>query len=158
MSENNTSPTIFVRENTLMPAGLGIESEPFLPGWRAVKNLNGRELGRKIESAKWNYFYLAGPIRTTVIGREGWATLRTALKRVLAKQQTQNYNSLEITKVTPRRVLGVPFLSISAHSRHIQEGMDLVPTEDFRLKEAADLPTTPLATIVFGSAEKVHQE
>jgi len=158
MSENNTSPTIFVRENTLMPAGLGIESEPFLPGWRAVKNLNGRELGRKIESAKWNYYYLASPIRTTVIGREGWATLRTALKRVLAKQQTQNYNSLEITKVTPRRVLGVPFLSISAHSRHIQEGMYLVPTEDFRLKEAADLPTTPLATIVFGSAEKVHQE
>jgi hypothetical protein len=158
MSENSTSPTIFVREKTLVPAGLAIESESFLPGWRAVKGLNGREIGRKIESAKWNYFYLAGPIRTTVIGHEGLATLRKALKRVLAKPQTRNYNSLEITKTTSRRVLGVTLLSISAHARHIQEGMYLVPIDDFRLKEAVDPPTTPLATIVFGSIEKVHQE
>jgi hypothetical protein len=157
MSEN-TSPNIFIRENTLGPAGLAIESESFLPGWRAVKNLNGRELGHKIESAKWNYFYLAGPIRATVIGRETLATLRKGLKRVLAKQQTQNYNSLEITKITSRRFLGVPFLSISAHARHIQEGMYLVPIQGFRMKDAAELPTTPLATIVFGSVEKVHQE
>jgi len=158
MSENNTSPTIFIREKTLVPTGLAIESEPFLAGWRAVKNLNGRELGRKIESARWNYFYLAGPIRTMVIGREGLATLRRALKRVLAKQQTQNYNSLEITKITSSRWFGVPFLSISAHARHIQEGMYLVPVDDFRRKDAPDPPTTPLATMVFGSVEKVHQE
>jgi hypothetical protein len=157
MSENS-SPNIFIRENTLVPAGLAIESESFLPGWRAVKNLNGRELGRKIESAKWNYFYLAGPIRTTVIGREGLATLRRALERVLAKQQTQSYNSLEVTKTTSRRFLGVSFLSISAHSRHIQEGMYLLPVDDFRLKDAPGPPTAPLATMVFGNVEKVHQE
>jgi hypothetical protein len=48
MSANNNSGTIFSREKTLLPAVLSIESEAFLPSWRAVRNLNGYELGRKI--------------------------------------------------------------------------------------------------------------
>jgi len=55
------------------------------------------------------------------------------VKRVLAKQEKQ-FNSLEITRVVSRRFLGIPFmLSIAAHSRHIQQGICLVPTKDFVL-------------------------
>ena len=71
MSENKTSPTIFIRENTRLPASVVLESEVFLPGWKSVKSLDGRELGRKIENAKWNYFYLAGPVKATVLGAMG---------------------------------------------------------------------------------------
>jgi hypothetical protein len=158
MPENKSSPTIFIRENTRLPASVTLESETFLPGWRSVKNLDGRELGRKIENAKWNYFYLAGAMKTTVLGSESLGTLRRAVQRVLAKKQSQNFNSLEITKIISRRVLGVPYLTISAHSRHIQEGMYLVPVENFRLKDASDLTATPMPTMVFGNVEKVHQE
>jgi hypothetical protein len=77
---------------------------------------------------------------------------------VLAKKQSQRYNSLEIAKIISKRFLGVPYLTISAHSRHIQEGMYLAPVEDFRLREASDLTTTPKTTIIFGSVEKAHQE
>jgi len=158
MSENKPAPTIFIRENTRLPAGVTLESETFLPGWRSVQNLNGRELGRKIENAVWNYFYLAGALKATVLGRESLATLRKAVQRVLAKKPSQNYNSLEISKITSKRFLGVPYLTISAHSRHIQEGMYLVPVKDFRLRTRADGTSTPLAAITFGAAKKVPQE
>jgi hypothetical protein len=158
MSENKPAPTIFIRENTSLPAGLTLESETFLTGWRSVRNLDGRGLGRKIENARWNYFYLAGPLKATVLGRESLATLRKAVERVLAKKESQNYNSLEISKTISRRFLGVPYLTISAHSRHIQEGMYLVPVKDFRLGARADVTTTPLPAIVFAAAKKVPQE
>jgi hypothetical protein len=158
MSEKIASPTIFVKENTLLPAGLALQSEAFLPGWRSVTKLDGRQLGRKIELAKWNFFYLANPIKTMVLGREGLPSLRRAVKRVLAKQQNQSFNSLEITKIISKRILGVPYLSISAHFRHIQEGMYLVSAKDFRLRDPSATPSAPPATTVFGSSEKVLQE
>jgi hypothetical protein len=55
------------------------------PGWRSVRNLNGCELGRKIQKANWNFFYLADAIRTIVLGRQGQKTARRALGQIVAK-------------------------------------------------------------------------
>jgi hypothetical protein len=66
--------TILIRDNTLLPAGLAVESEVFLPGWRVVKNLDGYGLGQKIEEAKWNFFYLAGEVMVIILGRQGPST------------------------------------------------------------------------------------
>jgi hypothetical protein len=133
MSVTNMAGTTLIRENTLLPAGLTIESEIFLPGWRVVKDLDGSALARKVEDANWNFFYLASESRATVFGRDRPEALRKAVKRILAKQEKQ-FNSLEITKVVSKRFLGIPFmLSIAAHSRHIQQGICLVPAKDFVL-------------------------
>jgi hypothetical protein len=136
MSDINRTRTIFIEEDTPLPAALSIESEAFLPGWRVVKNLDRYALARKIEDANWNFFYLAGETRATVLGRDRPATLRRAVKCVLAKQEEQKskFNSLEITKVVSNRFLGIPFMSVTAHSRHIQEGIGLVPAKDFVLR------------------------
>ena len=139
MLANNTSRTILIREKTHLPAGLSIESEAFLPGWRVVKNLDGYGLGRKIEEAKWNFFYLVGEIGAIALGPEGLGTLRRAVKCVLAKQEGQKFNSLEITKVVSKRFLGIPFMSVTAHFRHIQQGICLVPTKNFVLR----IPAAP---------------
>ncbi len=119
-----------------MPATLSIETEAFLPGWRVVKNLDRCALARKIEGANWNFFYLAGETRATVLGRDRPETLCRAIKCVLAKQEEQKskFNSLEITKVVSKRFLGIPFMSVTVHSRHIQEGIGLVPAKDFVLR------------------------
>jgi len=127
MPDTRRARTIFIREDTPLPANLSIESETFLPGWRAVRNLDGYELGRKIEEAKWNFFYLAGEIRATLLGRDLPETLRRAVKCVLAKREGQKFNSLEITKIVSKRFLGIPFMSVTAHSRHIQQGIGLAP-------------------------------
>jgi len=126
--------TIFIKEDTPLPANLPIESEVFLPGWRVVKNLDRSTLARNIEGANWSFFYLAGEIRATVLGRDRSGTLRRAVKCVLAKQEGQNLNSLEITKVVSKRFLGIPFMSVTAHSRHIQQGIGLALAKDLGLR------------------------
>jgi hypothetical protein len=140
MSANNTYGTILIRDNTLLPAGLTVESESFLPGWKAVKNLDGYGLARKMEDAKWNYFYLAGVTRTMVLGHEGPETMRRAVRSALAKLDRLKFNSLEITNVVSKRFLGIPFTSVAIHSRHIQEAIGLVPTKEFVLSMPAPVP------------------
>ncbi|MGB2590930.1 MAG: hypothetical protein WBG02_17305 [Candidatus Acidiferrum sp.] len=152
MSANNNSGIILIKQGTLLPPGLVIETEGFLPGWNVVKNLDRRGLTRKIENACWNFFYLAGPIKATVIGRDRPAALRWAVKRVLARREGQSLNSLEITKIVSRRFLLIPFLSITAYSRHIQEGISLVPAKSFVLRMPAEAPSDKLAAKKFAVA------
>jgi hypothetical protein len=132
MSKIDRTRTVFFREGTPLPITLSMGSERFLPGWRIVKNLDRQALTREIEQANWNFFYLAGEIRTTVFGREGVGTLRRAVKRIVAKQDGQSFrfNSLEITKIASKWFLGIPLLSVTAHSRHIQLGIALIPAKD----------------------------
>ncbi len=150
MPDTIKTGTILIQEGTLLPTGVPIESDVFIPGWRVVRNLDGYGLGRKIHEANWNFFYLAGEIKTTVVGREGVEALRGAVKQILAKRTGQKFNSLEIMKVVSRRFLGVPYLSVSAHSRHIQQDISLVPTKDFVLR----MPMPPTAVVTHPGSEQ----
>ncbi len=150
MSSINRSRTVFIREDTPLPTTLAIESEAFLPGWRVVKNLDRQALTREVEGAHWNFFYLAGEMRATVFGREGLGALRRAVKCVLAKQEGQKFNSLELTKIVSKRFLGIPFMSVAAHSRHIQQGVGLVPAKDLVLRMP---PTAPKSRLDSGGEQ-----
>jgi len=156
MSETKKSGTILLKEDTALPASLSIESEAFLPGWRVVRNLDRSVLARNIEAAKWYFFYLAGEMKTTVIGRDRPGTMRRAVKRILAKRGEEKFNSLEITEVVSRRFLGIPFTSCAAHFRHIQERVALVPTKDHVLSipavaSGAEVPTREFKALVASS-------
>jgi hypothetical protein len=132
MTQIDRTGTVFIREGTPLPTELSMESDRFLPGWRTLKNLGRQAVTREIEGAGWNFFYLAGEIRTIVFGGDGVGTLRRAVKRILARQEGQSFrfNSLEITKIALKRFLGIPLLRVSAHSRHIQLGIALIPAKD----------------------------
>lgn len=134
MPDLTGTTTIFVRDDAALPMTFSMQSQAFLPGWRAVKDLDRQTLAREVERANWNLFYLAGETRATVFGRKGLGALRRAVKCVLAKQRGRTFNSLEVTKVVSRRFLGFPFLSVTVHSRHIQQDGGLVPGKDFVLK------------------------
>jgi hypothetical protein len=158
MSPNTTSATILIREGALLPAGLVLDTEAFLPGWRAVQNLDGHGVSRKIAEAKWNFFFLAGAISATAIGREGPATLRRAIKLILAKQPSRKYNALQIAKAVPKSFLGIPYVRVSANSRHIQEGMYLVPAQDFRVRDAVVVPPAHAQALASGHEEKAQPQ
>ncbi|MGC1613852.1 MAG: hypothetical protein WA736_04130 [Candidatus Acidiferrum sp.] len=158
MSANIISATIFIKENTRLPSGLALESEAYLPGWRAVQKLDGHAVAYRIERSEWNFFFLAGAIHTTVLGGKGPGTLRRAVQSLLAKRPGKNYNSLQITRVVSRRFFGIPFASVSAHSRHIQEGMYLVPAKDFRMRQAAAAPLAAVPSRGSHEDEMAHPE
>jgi hypothetical protein len=133
VSDSIGAGRIFLREGTLLPEALKLESEPYIPGWRSVKNLDGRELGRKIHEAGWTFFCLAGEIHVTAFGFDEQKAVRRAIARILASPKSEKFNSLEIARVMSapsRRFLGVTHVTLSARSRHIQESMFLLTAKN----------------------------
>ena len=155
MSDINRARTIFIKEDTPLPATLSIKTEAFLPGWWVVKNLSYQALTREVEGANWNFFYLAGEIRATVFGGDGLRAFRRAVKCVLARQEGQKFNSLELTKIVSKRFLGIPFMSVAANARHIQKDIGLVPAKNFAKTNSIKIAAKARLD---GRAQKRHAE
>ena len=132
MADMIKTGSILIKDGTFLPDALRFESEPFARGWRLVKNLDGYGLNRRIDEAGWTFFCLAGDIKTTIFGYGGQKGVRRAVKRILARLKSEKFNSLEITHVASKRFLGVPYVSISARSRHIQESIFLSRAKDLQ--------------------------
>jgi hypothetical protein len=117
--------TIFIREGTPLPEALLLKSQPYMPGWRLVEDLNSSALGRKIHDAGWTFFSLAYEAKATVFGIDGKKMVRRAIERVLSNPEWEKFNSLQIMGVASfasRRFFGIRHVTVSAQSRHIQEG------------------------------------
>ncbi len=139
MAETIKAGTILIKDGTLLPDALQFESEPCATGWRLVKNLDGYGLGRKIHEAGWTFFCLAGEIKATVFGFDGQKTVRRAVKRILTNLKSEKFNGLEIMKVQAKRFLGLPYASVCAHSRHLQENAFLLRAKDHQEWDRAKL-------------------
>jgi len=139
MAETIKMGTILIKDGTVLPEALQVESEPCAPGWRLVKKPDGYGLGRKIHAAGWTFFCLAGEIKATVFGLGGQKTVRRAVKRILAKLRSEKFNGLEITQVEAKRFLGLPYARVCAHSRHIQENAFLLQSKDHQEWDRAKL-------------------
>jgi hypothetical protein len=66
---------------------------------------------------------MAGSIRANAFGFERQKMVNAALKRVIASVQLQRCNCLEIDDVATHSFLGIPYITVSAHARHIQKRM-----------------------------------
>ena len=139
MAETIKTGTILIKDGTFLPDALQFESEPCATGWRLVKNLDGYGLGRKINEAGWTFFWLAGEIKATVFGFDGQKTVRRAVKRISTNLKSEKFNGLEITQVEAKRFLGLPYASVCAHSRHIQENAFLLQAKDHQEWDRAKL-------------------
>lgn len=108
-----------------MPQLLGLEIEPCFGEWSLVKVLDGFALDRKISAAGWDFFFMAAEVKAMFFGSLGAAKIQSALKRIVAKVDQQHFNGLEVTAIVARRFLGVPYVTVSAHSRHMQQSCNL---------------------------------
>ncbi|MFZ0200320.1 MAG: hypothetical protein WB523_09070 [Candidatus Sulfotelmatobacter sp.] len=120
--------TILMKDWPVMTQRLGVESEPCSGEWSLLKVLDGFTLDRKIHAAGWNFFFMAGEVKVTFLGSLGAVKIQDALKRILEKVKQQEFNALEVTQIVARRFLGVPYVTVSAHSRHMQQSCYLSST------------------------------
>ena len=125
MEEKIKTGTLLIADGATLPESMQLETEPYAYGWRLVKNFDIKEFRQIINQAGWNFFYIAGAIETSAFGSDEKKTTRKAIKQLMAKLRSKNFNCLEITQVESRRSLGVPYVSVSAHSRHIQKSIVL---------------------------------
>jgi hypothetical protein len=113
--------TILMKEWPGMNQLLGLESEPCSGEWSLLKVLDGFTLDRKVHAAGWNFFFMAVEVKVMFFGSVGAVKIQNALQRILEKVKPQHFNGLEVTQIVARRFLGVPYVTVSAHSRHMQQ-------------------------------------
>ena len=106
-----------------------LETEPCLENWNLIKTLDGISLDGKIRAAGWNFFFMAAEVKVMFFGVLGTAKIQNALQRILAKVKQQHFNSLEVTGIVASHFLGVPCVTVTAHSRHMQPGCYLDSAE-----------------------------
>jgi hypothetical protein len=127
--------TILMKDWPRMTQLLGLESEPCSGHWSLIKALDTFALDRKIHAAGWNFFFMAGEVKVTFFGSMGAKKIQNALQRLLGKVREQDFNCLEVTGIVVKRFLGVPYTSVSAHSRHIQQSSYLDSAEARRTSQ-----------------------
>ena len=125
MADTISQGTILIRSDALLPRSMHLGSRQFAEGWRRVAAEDRRELDRQIKDAGWTFFYLAGEIKAHAFGHDEKAVLR-AIERILAGPESEKFNCLEITSWKTMRFLRMPFVTLTAHARQIQEGATLL--------------------------------
>jgi len=73
--------------------------------------------------AGWSVFYLAGSVRATAFGFDRPKSIHSALGRLTAGAAAKNCNGIEIDEIAGHSFLGIPWISVSAHSIRIQKGL-----------------------------------
>jgi hypothetical protein len=122
--------TILIKDGTVFPEALRLDSALYSTGWRSFTGLDGHAVDRKTRDAGWTFFYLAGESRASVLGGEGQDTVRRAIKQILAGLKTKKFNSLEITRVVFKHFLGIPYATVSYHRRNMQKSIFLSGSGD----------------------------
>ena len=129
--------TIMMQTGTFIPESLRVEAEPYWHAWKMISSADGDLLERELRKAGWNFFFLAETVQAMVWGHCGVRTVRRAVRRVLAKVNLSNFNCVELTEITQRRFLGIPYVHVSAHSRHIQKSSTIQSLVERNQAEAA---------------------
>jgi hypothetical protein len=112
---------ILIAEGTPMPHSMRLQGSPDSNGWQSVECADRGDFERNINRAGWIFFLMADEIKATVFGFDRGKALRSAIERIIASVKFQKCNSLQITEVTAKSFLKLPYVSVSARSRHIQE-------------------------------------
>jgi hypothetical protein len=118
------SGSILIEKDAVHPRCFHLEDDSSPHAWMTVKhNLSSHQLEEELARSGWTFFFMAGAIRKIAFGFDRAKMIHAALKRLIAGVRTDKYNCLEIDAVTMHSFLGIPYVSVSAHARHIQRGM-----------------------------------
>ena len=121
MTDAISMGSILIEKGARMPESLRLEGKPYSSSWRSVSNLDLDGLDTAIQQAGWTFFFMAGEIKITAFGFDKERAVRRAVKRVITNVELHKCNCVEFTEVSAKSFLGMPYVNVSAHSRHIQE-------------------------------------
>jgi len=143
--------TILIKEGIHLPESLPLESAPYVKGWRLVKNSSSSEIDRKLSEVGWTFFFMAGEISALAFGSDSEKTTRRAVRKVIANMKPDKFNSLEVSRVAAKSFLGLPYVTVAGHPRHVQESVYLFQdkpiSEWFSAKLAPTSPAAPVQSI-----------
>lgn len=128
MTNQIQAGTMVVQQSVILQS-LGVESEPYYKNWRSLGILDSSGLDHKLRVAGWNLFFMVEELRAVVPAWGGQNTVRRGLKRLLTQTRLQHFNCMEVSHILRKRFLGIPYVSIAAHPRHIQKSCSIRSSE-----------------------------
>ena len=119
-----TSGTILIDKAALHPACFQLTDDSSPNAWMSVTHtLTPGEFDQELSGTGWTFFYFASAIRRTAFGFNRAKMIQAALMGIITNVKQQKCNCLEIDNVATHSFLGIPYVSVSSHPRHIQKGM-----------------------------------
>ena len=84
---------------------------------------------------------MAGEVNAMAFGSDSEKTTRRAVKKVIANMKSDRFNCLEISRVAAKSFLGLPYVTVAGHPRHIQESLYLFHAKHISAWDHAQLAT-----------------
>ena len=117
--------TMMVREGLVLPGQLDTAMEAYSSGWRTVTHDDAHGFDGRLRQLGWSCFFLAGELKAVWLGPSEAGVLKSAVRGLLSKVRAMGFNSVELTKISKYRWLGIRYVRVCGHARHIQHGSQL---------------------------------
>jgi hypothetical protein len=123
MTPNIQVGTILIGDEPQLSRVLAVNSDRYSGNWSVLRNLDSKALDREIHEVKVMF-----------LGKIGAHRVQQALKRILKKVKHLDFNCLEVTGIVAKSFCGMPYATVAAHSRHIQQSGQL---DEIEIRRAA---------------------
>ena len=121
------SGSILIQSDAERPEYFQAADEVCPPAWTAISHaLKPLALEAELSRTGWTFFFMANRLRTRAFGLDPARRMAPALRQIVSRVREQGCNSVEIDGVATRSFLGLPYVSVSARQRHIQQGVVFV--------------------------------
>jgi hypothetical protein len=117
MQQELQTGTVLMKESDLFE----LESEPYFGSWSVVKAFDCCAFDQEVHAAGWHFFFMGAEVKVMFLGALGAKKIKKAFRQILGKMRGPNFNCVEVTGIIAKRFLGVPYTTVSAHSRYIQQ-------------------------------------
>jgi hypothetical protein len=115
---------VLVEKSAALPEVLRLGNDIDGTGWSPVAgDLDHRQMESKLSATGWTFFFMAHSIKIVAFGFDRPKAILKALRRLVTAVKREQCNALEIDGLETRSFWGLPYVSLSAHPRHIQQGM-----------------------------------
>lgn len=116
--------SILMERDALHPSCFEVENQSLPNAWVSVTHkFSFHDFEMELSTAGWTFFYMANEITATAFGLNRAKAIDSALKRIIKDVRQRRCNCLEIDSVDTHSFMRIPYVTVSAHPRHIQKGM-----------------------------------
>ena len=112
--------TIMLRSGLMLHSDMTLRTDTYSNQWEIVQE--GGAMDNAARAVGWHFFFTAGTVNAFAFGRREGKNARTAIDNILSQVQAQGFNAMEVTEISTKHFLGIPYLSVCAHARHLQKG------------------------------------
>jgi hypothetical protein len=112
--------SVLIKSDTRLPNSAHFELKRY-EKWNVLAGINGFVVGRMLAEHGCHFFFIVPEIRVGAVSVNHGTAFRAALQRLLSSVEAQNFNALEIVEITAIRFLGLHYVRVAAHPRHVRQ-------------------------------------